>query len=252
MSLANGKLSNKVAVVTGASRGLGSAIAMALAEAGASVTVNFSSDDAGAATVVKAIQAAGGTAIGVRADLRNGSEIVSLFETVAREFGRLDVLVNNAGMYHFGVPLAEVTAEDFREQFDLNVLALLLATKEAVRHIAHDGGSIVNVGALSSTTGYPGAVVYNATKGAVDAITLSLANELGARKIRVNAIKPGLVTTERAMEFVTDEMTKSLIAHTPLGRIAEPADIAPAAVFFASDDSKFITGRTLIVSGGLR
>jgi 3-oxoacyl-[acyl-carrier protein] reductase len=247
------KLKGKVAVVTGASKGIGAAIAEHLAAEGAAVVVNYSSSKEGADRVVAAITAKGGRAVAVQANVAKPADIQRLFAEAKKAFGRLDILVNNAGLYEFA-PLEEITPENYHKMFDLNVLGLLLATKEAVKHIGPEGGSIINISSVVSTLAPPNAAVYSATKGAVDTITKSLAKELGPRKIRVNAINPGMVETEgfRAAGIHESDMRKQTEAMTPLGRIGQPRDIAPAAVFFASDDSSWLTGETLMIAGGYR
>ena len=247
------KLAGKVAVVTGASKGIGAAIAKALAAEGASVVVNYASSKAGADKVVSAISAAGGKAIAVQADVSKREDIEHLFSATKKAFGRFDILVNNAGIYEFS-PIEGVTEGHFHKQFDLNVLGLLLTSREAAKYFGPEGGSIVNLSSLASSLTPPNASVYSATKAAVDALTKSLASELGPRKIRVNAINPGMVITEGvvAAGISESDFRKQMEAQTPLGRIGEPDDIAPAAVFFASADSSWITGETLVIAGGLR
>lgn len=247
------KLQGKVAVVTGASKGIGAGIASHLAAEGASVVVNYSSGKAGAEAVVAQIVAAGGKAVAVRADLSKKAEIANLFAAATGAFGPLDILVNNAGIYEM-VPLEAVTEEHFHKQFNLNVLGLILASQEALKHFGPAGGSIVNISSLVSTWGVPGGSVYSATKGAVDALTRSLAKELAPRKIRVNSVNPGMVETEgtHAAGITGGDFRKQLEAMTPLGRIGQPGDIAPAVAFLASADSSWITGETLYVTGGLR
>lgn len=247
------KLTGKVAVVTGASKGIGAEIARQLAAEGAAVVVNYASSKQGADRVVDEIVRSGGNAIAVRADMTRPDEIERLFAETKRAFDRLDVLVNNAGIYEFA-PLEEVTAEHFHKQFDLNVLGLLLATKEAVKLFGREGGSIINLSSVVATLGFPNAAVYSATKAAVEAVTRSLAKELGPRQIRVNSINPGMVETEglRAAGVSESELQSQTVAQTPLGRIGQPQDIAPAAVFLASSDSAWITGESFYISGGLR
>jgi len=247
------KLSGKVAVVTGASKGIGASIAQHLAAEGAAVVVNYASSKEGADRVVAQIVKQGGRAIAVQANLANPADIQRLFAEAKKAYDRLDILVNNAGIYEFA-PLEAVTPEHFHKQFNLNVLGLILASQEAVKHIGASGGSIVNISSVVATAGLPGTSVYSATKAAVDAVTRSLAKELGPRKIRVNSINPGMVETEgvHAAGIADSEMRKQTEAQTPLGRIGQPGDIAPAAVFLASDDSAWITGETLYISGGLR
>jgi 3-oxoacyl-[acyl-carrier protein] reductase len=245
------KLAGKVAVVTGASKGIGAAIAKHLAAEGAAVVVNYSASKDGADRVVNEVTANGGRAIAVKANLAKKADIDQLFAETKKVFGQIDILVNNAGIYEFS-PVEEITEEHYRKQFDLNVLGLALATQAAVKQFNPAGGSVVNISSVVSTLGIPGAAVYSGTKGAVDAITRSLAKELGPRKIRVNAINPGMVETEgiHAAGIAQSDMRKQVEAQTPLGRIGQPEDIAKAAVFFASQDSAWITGETLTVSGG--
>ena len=249
------KLSGKVAVVTGASKGIGAEIARHLAAAGAAVVVNYSSSKQGADKVVADITKAGGKAVAVGANVAKKAEVVKLFAEGKKAFGGIDIVVNNAGIYEFA-PIGEITEEHFHKQFDLNVLGLLLVTQEAQKHIGADGGSIINISSLVATHGVPASAVYSGTKAAVDAVTRALAKELGSRKIRVNSINPGMVVTEGSQSagIAGEESAfrKQMIAQTPLGRIGQPDDIAPAAVFFASDDSKWITGETLFISGGFR
>jgi 3-oxoacyl-[acyl-carrier protein] reductase len=247
------KLVGKVAFVTGASKGIGASIAKALAEEGASVVVNYSSSKHDAERVVAEIAARGGTAIVAQGDVSNPAHVERLFSETRRSFGRLDILVNNAGMYEFS-PLERVTEEHFHKHFNVNVLGLLLTTKEAVKHMGPEGGSIINIGSVVSSMRLPNSAVYAASKAAVDAITGVLAKELGPRKIRVNSISPGVIETEgsRAGGFVGTDFQKSIEAQVPLGRVGQPEDIAPTAVYLASSDSKYMTGETLVVSGGLR
>ena len=248
------KLEGKVAVVTGASKGIGAAIAKQLAAEGTAVIINYASSKSGAETVVKEIKGGGGRAVAVQADLSKSADIERLFAESDTAFGgRLDILVNNAGIYEFA-PLDQVTKEHFEKQFHLNVLGLILATQAAVKRIGPEGGSIINISSVVSTVGFPSAAVYSGTKGAVDAITRSLAKELGPRKIRVNSINPGMVETEgvHAAGISESDMRKAVEAQTPLGRIGQPQDIAPAAVYLASSDSAWITGESFFVSGGLR
>jgi len=249
----NGKLNGKVAVVTGASKGIGAGIAKQFASEGASVVVNYASAKSGADRVVDEISKAGGKAVAVQANVAKKSEVERLFGDAEKAFGKIDFVVNNAGFYEF-VPLEDTTEQQFHRMFDTNVLGMLLVTQEALKHFNSNGGSIINIGSLASSLTPPTAVVYNATKGAVDAITHTLAKELGPRKIRVNSVNPGMVITEGATAggFTEGDFRKALEAQTPLGRIGQPDDIAPAAVFFASDDSKWVTGETLIIAGGLR
>jgi 3-oxoacyl-[acyl-carrier protein] reductase len=247
------KLSGKVAVVTGASKGIGASIATHLAAEGASVVVNYSSSKAGAEKVVNEITRNGGKATAVQADVAKQADIDRLFAETKKAFGRLDILVNNAGVYEFA-PLEQVTPEHFRRHFDLNVLGLLLTTQAALKHFGPEGGSVINTSSVVSTFGVPGGSVYSATKGAVDSLTRSLAKELGARKIRVNTVNPGMIETEGAHTagVLEGDMRKGIEAATPLGRIGQPQDIAPAVVFLASDDSSWVTGESFFISGGYR
>jgi 3-oxoacyl-[acyl-carrier protein] reductase len=246
------KLAGKVAVVTGASKGIGAAIARDLARAGAAVVVNYASSKAGADKVVAEITAQDGKAVAVQADVSKPEDTRRLFAETKKAFGRVDILVNNAGVYEFA-PLDEVTPEHFHRQFDLNVLGLLLATREAVRYF-EDGGSVINISSVVATTAPATASVYSATKAAVDAVTRSLAKELGSKKVRVNAINPGMVETEgtHAQGIPDSEWRRQIEAQTPLGRIGQPEDIGPAAVFLASKDAGWITGETLYIAGGFR
>jgi 3-oxoacyl-[acyl-carrier protein] reductase len=249
------RLEGKVAVVTGASKGIGASIAKHLADEGAAVVVNYASSKQGADRVVAAITGQGGRAVAVQADMSKHADIKRLFAETKKAFGRLDVLVNNAGIYEFA-PLEEVTAEHFHRQFDLNVLGLILASQEAIKYFGPAGGSIVNISSVVATSAPATASVYSATKGAVDAVTRSLAKELGPRNIRVNSINPGLVETEGTTSAGTtddeSEFRKRFESQSPLGRIGQPRDIAPAAVFLASSDSAWVTGETFYISGGFR
>jgi 3-oxoacyl-[acyl-carrier protein] reductase len=247
------ELKGKVAIVTGASKGIGASIARGLAEAGAAVVVNYSSSKAGADRVVGEITGKGGKAIAVQGDVSKAGDVQRLFAETKKAFGSLDVLVNNAGIYKFE-PLEAITEGEFHRQFNTNVLGLLLATQEAVRHFGAKGGSIINIGSVASAKTPPTSAVYSATKGAVDAITHVLAKELGPRKIRVNSINPGGVDTEgvRQAGIKGSDFEKQMVAETPLGRFGQPEDIAPIAVFLASANSGWLTGETLLASGGLR
>jgi 3-oxoacyl-[acyl-carrier protein] reductase len=247
------KLSGKVAVVTGASKGIGAAIAKELAAEGATVVVNYASSKSGAEAVVNEIRKNGGKAVAVQGDVAKRADVVRLFGETEKAFGKVDVLINNAGIYEFA-PLEQVTEEHFHKQFNTNVLGLLLSSQEALKHFSPQGGSIVNISSVVSHTGVPASAVYSGTKGAVDAITRSLAKELGGRGIRVNAINPGMVETEgvQSAGIAESDMRKQVEAQTPLGRIGQPRDIATAAVFFASNDSGWLTGETLTISGGYR
>jgi 3-oxoacyl-[acyl-carrier protein] reductase len=245
------KLSGKVAVVTGASKGIGAEIAKHLGAHGAAVVVNYASGKSGADQVVAAITGNGGRAVAIQADLAKPADIERLFAGTKQAFGRLDILVNNAGIYAFA-PLENVNEELFHQQFNVNVLGLILATRAAVNLFDSAGGNIINISSLVSTLGFPNASVYSGTKGAVDSITRALAKELGPRGIRVNAINPGMVETEgtQAAGIAESDMRKQVEAQTPLGRIGKPDDIAGAAIFLASPDSGWITGETLVISGG--
>ena len=244
-------LNGKVAVVTGASKGIGAAIAKQLAADGASVVVNYSTSREGAEKVVADITLSGGKAIAIGGSVAKEEEIQSLFNETQKAYGKVDILVNNAGVYGF-TPLEQITVEDYHRQHDTNVLGLLLTTKTALPLFPAEGGSVVNISSVVSTLAPPASTVYSATKGAVDTITKSLAKELGARKIRVNAINPGMVVTEgtQAAGFVDSEFEKQAVAATPLGRVGQPEDIAPPVSFLASDDARWITGETIYVSGG--
>jgi 3-oxoacyl-[acyl-carrier protein] reductase len=247
------KLAGKVAVVTGASKGIGAAIAKSLAAEGASVVVNYASSKAGADKVVGEITADGGKAVAVGANVAKKADIERLFAETKKAYGRLDILVNNAGIYEFG-PLEQITEEHFHKQFDLNVLGLLLTTQEAVKAFGTGGGSIINLSSVVGVSPAPGGAVYSASKAAVDAVTKSLARELGPRKIRVNSVNPGMIETEglHSAGFVESEFRKQVEAQTPLGRIGQPEDVATVATFLASADSGWITGETFLVSGGFR
>jgi 3-oxoacyl-[acyl-carrier protein] reductase len=247
------KLRNKVAVVTGASKGIGAGIAKGLAEEGASVVVNYASSKAGADQVVADIVKKGGKAIAVQGDVSKPADVKRLFQETKKAYGRLDVLVNNAGVYQFA-PLSEITEEQFHRQFNTNVLGLILATQEAENLFGSEGGNVINIGSAVSSITPPDSSVYTATKGAVDAVTHVLAKELGPKKIRVNSINPGLVETEgvHAQGFIGGDFQKNLEAQTPLGGIGQPEDIARIAVFLASKDSGWLTGETIVASGGLR
>ncbi len=247
------KLSGKVAVVTGASKSIGSSIALHKAAEGAAVVVNYASSKEGAERVVAEIVGKGGKAIAVHADVAKQADIQRLFSETKKAFGKLDILVNNAGIYEFA-PLEDVTAEHFHKMFDLNVLGLILASQEAVKHFGPEGGNIVNISSVAATAAPPNASVYSATKAAVNAATRSLAKELGPRKIRVNAVNPGMVETEgvHAAGITESDFRKQTESQTPLGRIGQPQDIAPAVVFLASFEAGWITGETLYISGGLR
>ncbi|HEV3148645.1 MAG TPA: glucose 1-dehydrogenase [Chthoniobacterales bacterium] len=249
----NGKLNGKVAVVTGASKGIGAGIAKHLADEGAAVVVNYASSKTDADKVVDEITERGGKAAAIQGNVAKKADVERLFAASKKAFGKIDILVNNAGVYDFK-PLEEITESEFHREFNTNVLGMMLATQEALKHFGPEGGSIINIGSLASSLTPPTGVIYNATKGAVDAITRTLAKELGPKKIRVNSINPGMVITEGAIAggYTEGDMRKMFESQTPLGRVGETDDIAPAAVFFASDDSKWITGETLLIAGGLR
>jgi len=247
------KLEDKVAIVTGASKGIGASIAKHLAAEGAGVVVNFASSREDADRVVAEIARAGGRAIAIQADLGKPADVDRLFAETAKAFGRLDILVNNAGIYEFRA-LEDITPEHFHKHFDVNVLGVLLASRAAVKHFGPAGGSIINISSGATRLTPANSAVYSATKAAVEAITGVLAKELGPRRIRVNAVLPGVVLTEgvRAGGFDEGDFRKEMEARTPLGRIGQPEDIAPAVVFLAAEDSAWITGESLLVAGGLR
>ena len=249
------KLKGKVAVVTGASKGIGAAIATHLAKEVAAVVVNYAASKTDADRVVGEITRGGGKAIAVQADLSKPADVKRLFAETTKAFDRLDVLVNNAGIYNFA-PLEEITPDHFHKQFDLNVLGLILASQEAVKLFGRGGGSIINVSSVVAESPVPTASVYSATKGAVDAVTKALAKELGPRNIRVNSINPGMIetegTTSAGVTATESDFRRQVEAQTPLGRIGQPKDIGPVAVFFASDDSAWVTGETLLIAGGYR
>ena len=253
MSTHSHKLTGKVAIVTGASKGIGAAIATHLAAAGASVVVNYSSSKEGADRVVDLIAKGGGTALAVQANVSQKADIDRLFEETKKAFGKVDILVNNAGVYEFGA-LEAVTAEHFHKQFNVNVLGLILTAQKAAEAFDGNGGSIINISSVVGTSPLAGAVVYSATKGAVDNITKSLSKELGPRKIRVNSLSPGMIETEgfHSAGIADSDFPKLVASQTPLGRIGQPDDVGPVAVFLASDDSHWVSGETLSVSGGFR
>jgi 3-oxoacyl-[acyl-carrier protein] reductase len=247
------KLRDKVAVVTGASKGIGAGIAKGLAAEGAAVVVNYASSKKDAERVVAEIVREGGKAVAVQGDVGKADDVQRVFAETKKTFGRVDVLVNNAGVYQFAA-LGDITPDQFHRHFNTNVLGLILATQEAVKAFGPEGGSVINIGSTVSQLTPPATAVYTATKGAVDAVTRVLAKELGPLKVRVNSINPGLVETEgtHAVGVIGSEFQKQFEAQTPLGRIGQPADIAPIAVFLASGDSGWLTGETLLASGGLR
>ncbi|MDG0024780.1 glucose 1-dehydrogenase [Trinickia sp. Y13] len=246
------KLTGKVAVVTGASKGIGAAIAKALAAEGASVVVNYASSKAGADAVVSAITAAGGNAVAVGGDVSKAADAQGIVDAAIETYGRLDILVNNSGVYEFA-PIEAITEAHYRKQFDTNVLGVLLTTQAAVKHLG-EGASIINVSSVASTITPPESAVYSGTKGAVDAITGVLARELGPKKIRVNAINPGMIVTEgtRSAGVIGSDMEQFMVSQTPLGRVGQPDDIASAVVFLASDDARWLTGEHIVASGGMR
>ena len=246
------KLKGKVAIVTGASKGIGAAIAKSLAAAGASVVVNYASSKAGADAVVADIAAAGGKAVAVGGDVSKTADAKGIVDAAIKHFGKLDVLVNNSGVYEFA-PLEDITEDHFNKQFNVNVLGLLLTTQAAAKHLG-EGSSVINIGSLVTRIVPPGSSVYTATKGAVDAITGVLSRELGPRKIRVNAVNPGMVETEgtHTAGFIGSEFESHAVANTPLGRIGQPNDIASIVTFLASDESAWLTGEHLFAGGGLR
>ncbi|BCH15649.1 MULTISPECIES: SDR family NAD(P)-dependent oxidoreductase [unclassified Mesorhizobium] len=247
------KLNGKVAIVTGASKGIGAGIAKGLAAAGAAVVVNYASSREGADRVVAEIKDGGGRAVAVHGDVSQAADVRRLFEAAKLSFGAVDILVNNAGVFAFE-PLEAVTEAEFHREFDTNVLGTILAIREAVNHFGTRGGSVINISSVASLNPQPNSLVYAATKGAVDSITLSMSRELGARNIRVNAIAPGGVDTEglKRIGIVGSEFEKQVIAMTPLGRFGRPDDIARIAVFLASDEASWLTGERITASGGWR
>lgn len=248
-----GKLSNKTAVVTGASKGIGAAIAKAFGAEGANVVVNYARAKEDADKVVKQIEKSGGKAIAVQGDVSKQADVDRLFAETKKAFGAVDILVNNAGVYEFA-PIDQITEESYRRMFDLNVLGTVLSTQAALKLMNGDGGSVINVSSVVSLTPPPATSIYSATKGAVDVITRTLALELGPRNIRVNSLSPGLVETEgtRTAGTTDGDFKEVAVARTPLGRVGQPHDIAKVAVFLASDDSGWITGEVLPVGGGAR
>ncbi len=246
------KLEGKVAVVTGASKGIGAAIAKALAKDGAAVVVNYASSKAGAVAVVAAITEAGGRAVAVQADVSKAEQAQGLIDAAAQQFGQLDVLVNNSGVYEFAA-IEEVTEEHYRRLFDINVLGVLLATRAAARHLG-EGGSIINISSVVTDVNMPTSAVYTGTKAALNGISGVLANELAPRKIRVNTVSPGYVVTEgtHTAGIAGSEMEAGMVAQTPLGRVGQPDDIARVVAFLASDDARWVTGEVINASGGVR
>lgn len=247
------KLKGKVAIVTGASKGIGAAIAKSLGSEGASVVVNYSSSKDGADRVVAEITAAGGKAIAVQGDTSRAADVQRLFEETNKTFGQLNVLVNNAGVFEFA-PLEAVTEDEFHREFNINVLGPILTTRESLKYFGPDGGSVINISSVVSDNPPPNSVVYSATKGALDTVTRSLAQELGPRKIRVNTLAPGGTETEgtHRVGVMGSDFEKQIVAGTPLGRFGQPEDIAKVAVFLASDDSGWLTGDRISASGGYR
>jgi 3-oxoacyl-[acyl-carrier protein] reductase len=245
------RLTGKVAIVTGASKGIGAGIAEALGVEGAAVAVNYASSREGADRVVESIRSQGGKAIAVQADVAKPGDVRRLFEAAQREFGSLDILVNNAGIYQFA-PLAEVTEDEYRRQFDINVLGTILTLQESLKHFGPQGGSVINVSSVASLNATPNTVVYSATKAAVDSITRTLSHELSARKIRVNTLAPGATETEglHSAGIKGSDFEKQMVSLTPLGRLGQPGDIARVAVFLASEESSWLTGERISASGG--
>jgi 3-oxoacyl-[acyl-carrier protein] reductase len=247
------KLANKVALVTGASKGIGADIAKSLAAEGASVVVNYSSSKDGADKVVAEIKSAGGKAVAVQGDFSKEADITKVFAETKKAFGRLDTVVNNAGVYEFS-PLENVTEEQFHKMFNLNVLGVILSSKEAAKYFGSEGGSIINIGSAVSSLNVPTASVYTATKAAVDSVTRVLAKELGPKKIRVNSVNPGMIETEgtHSAGFMGSDFEKFAVSQTPLGRIGQTKDVSPIVVFLASDDARWVTGELILASGGSR
>lgn len=249
--ISTSRLDNKIALVTGASKGIGAAIAKHLAGVGATVVVNYSTSQSGAQKVIDEIEAEGGRAVACQGDFSNSDDITRVYSDIAERYGRIDVVVNNAGIYRFA-PIADVTPENFHEHFNLNVLGLLLSIKAAARLFGADGGSIINVGSTVGRMAQPNSAVYSATKGAVNSITVALSKELGARKIRVNSLNPGFVRTEGTIAggIADGDFSEMVLKGTPLGRVGYPDDIAKVAVFLASDDSAWVNGQHIDVAGG--
>jgi 3-oxoacyl-[acyl-carrier protein] reductase len=246
-------LEGKVAIITGASKGIGAAIAKGLGAAGASVVVNYVSSKQDADRVVQEITANSGNAIAVQGNVSKAADVHKIFAETKKAFGRLDILVNNAGVYEFH-PIEQVTEEEFHREFDINVLGTILATREASKHFGPEGGSVINIGSVASQVTPVASVVYTATKSALDAVTRVLAKELGPRNIRVNSINPGMIETEGTHQagIMGSDFEKNVVSQTPLGRYGQPDDIAPIAVFLASDSAKWLTGELLVASGGFR
>ena len=247
------KLKGKVAIVTGASKGIGAGIAKELAAHGAAVVINYASSKAGADKVVDEITKAGGKAVAVKGDVSKAADAEALVQAAVKQFGKLDVLVNNSGVYEFA-PIEAITEEHFHKQFNVNVLGTLLTTQAAVKHFGAEGGSVINIGSVVSRITPPASAVYTGTKGAIDAITGVLSRELGPRKIRVNSINPGIVETEgtHSASIMGSDFEKNAVAQTPLGRVGQPGDIATIAAFLASDDARWLTGEQLLAGGGVR
>jgi 3-oxoacyl-[acyl-carrier protein] reductase len=245
------RLTGKVAVVTGASKGIGAGIARGLSEAGASVIVNYASDRAGADRVVAEITRKGGKAVAVQGDVSKAADVKRLFAEAVRAFGRLDVLVNNAGVYRFG-PFESITEEEFHRHYGTNVLGPILAVQEALQHFGPEGGSVINISSIVGSSPWPQAALYSSTKAAVDNLTRGLALELAPRKVRVNTVAPGTTESEGTSDLFEGGEVKKVIASTPLGRVGTPADIARVVVFLASDDSAWVTGEVIRASGGLK
>ena len=247
------KLKGKVAIVTGASKGIGASIAKGLGAEGAAVVVNYSSDKAGAERVVAQISSNGGKAVAVQGDVSKSTDVQRIFAEAKKVYGSVDVLVNNAGVYQFD-PIEAVTEDEFHREFKTNVLGPILAIRESVKHFGPAGGSVINISSVASEAGMPGSVIYAGTKSAVDSVTRVLASELGPRKIRVNTIAPGGVDTEgvRSAGFAGSDFERQVVARTPLGRFGQPEDIARVAVFLASDDSAWLTGERITAAGGYR
>ena len=244
-------LTGRIALVTGASKGIGVSIAKHLAAAGATVAVNYATSRSGAEKTVNEITEAGGGASALQGDFSKPEDIVRTFDQIREKYGKLDILVNNAGVYAFG-PIEQVTPEEFHRQYDLNVLGVLIATREAIKLFGPEGGSVINIGSGVGSMPPAFSSIYSATKAAVDNMTVSLSKELGPRKIRVNSLNPGLVETEgtHAQGVLASDFENMVIRTTPLGRIGQPGDIGPVAAFLASDDARWVTGQLIVVAGG--